>query len=749
MINTPYTSDLVLIGGGHSHLAVVKHFAMNPLAGLRITLISRDIHTPYSGMLPSLIAGHYEFDETHIDLRRLCEKANVRLFHSSVTDIDLHRQQIICNNRTAVRYDWLSVNVGSQPDLDSIAGADEHGFAVKPIDNFLKQWHFIQEKLRSKKRTTPFKISVVGGGAASVEVALAIRYRLDLSNLSEKTEIEIISSSEQLLPTHSRRAQNIMANVLRQRNIEMHNSRKVSSVNSVDEKTVLSFTNSPSTSTDGLIWAIHAGSPNWLAATGLQCDAMGFIAVNQYLQSCSHPNVFAAGDIAHFTPQALPKSGVYAVRGGVVLANNLRRAIEKKALKPYKPQRHFLSLLITGDKQAIASKGPISFKAKWLWMWKDRIDRQFMSQYNELPAMSGQPLPSNSTVQEAEPMRCGGCGAKIGNSVLTRVISQLKPQQNSDVNIGLDHPDDAAVISPPEGKKWLQTVDYFRAFIDDPYLLGRIATNHCLSDIYAMGATPHSALAVATVPYANEALVEDTLLQLMSGAVDSLNEQDTALIGGHSSEGAELGFGLSVNGTCDQNNLLTKGNLTCGLQLILTKPLGSGTLLAANMAGNAEGRWVDNALNHMLISNRCAADIVHKNQALACTDITGFGLLGHLQEMISASDADIIMRLEFSSIPVMEGVDHCLQNNWLSTLHPENLHAQNSLINVEQFSTHKRYPILYDPQTAGGLIAAIPADRAQACLKELQNGDCPEAAIIGEVARREANQSATGNIFLY
>lgn len=750
MNSTPYTSDLVLVGGGHSHLAVVKHFAMNPIAGLRITLISRDVHTPYSGMLPGLIAGHYDLDETHIDLRRLCEKTNVRLFHSTVTNIDLREKQIFCDNRAAVRFDWLSINVGSQPDLSSIDGAHNHGIAVKPIDKFLVQWDSIQNKLQSRSDPETFKISVVGGGAASVEVALAMRHKLSVKGLSKQTQIEIVSSSSQLLPTHSRRAQRLMTSLLQQRKINVHNDHKVSSVHDKDGKTILEFANYSPITSAVVVWAIHAGSPSWLQSTGLQCDSKGFVSVNKYLQSCSHPFVFAAGDIAHFTPQALPKSGVYAVRSGLLLAKNLSNTLQNRALKPYRPQRHFLSLLITGDKQAIASKGSMSFKGKWLWAWKDHIDRKFVDQYNRLAPMPSQSgTPASSAEDEPAQMRCGGCGAKIGHSVLTRVISKLKPLQNSDVDIGLNHPDDAAVISPPLGKKWLQTVDYFRAFIDDPYLLGRIATNHCLSDIYAMGAIPHSALAIATVPYANETIVEDTLFQLMSGAVDSLNEQETALIGGHSSEGAELGFGLSVNGICDQNKLLTKGKLIPGLQLILTKPLGSGTLFAANMAGNAEGRWIDNALHHMLISNRKAAQIIHKFQAFACTDVTGFGLLGHLQEMLNAADDTIAMKLQLSSIPILEGVERCIENRWLSTLHPENLHAEKALINKEQFRAQKLYPILFDPQTAGGLLAAIPADKASACLIALQQSDCVEAAIIGEITGREAAQPPLAGIQLY
>ena len=344
-------------------------------------------------------------------------------------------------------------------------------------------------------------------------------------------------------------------------------------------------------------------------------------------------------------------------------------------------------------------------------------------------------LPTSNTgdkIVDDHSMRCGGCGAKIGNSILSRVLAKLDVVENSDIEIGLRSPDDAAVINPPEGRQWLQTVDYFRAFIDDPYLLGRIATNHCLSDIYAMGGTPHSALAIATVPYGSEELIENSLLQLMSGAVDSLNEQETSLIGGHSSEGAELGFGLSVNGTIAKNALLTKSNLHNGQVLVLTKPLGSGTLFAANMRGQAQGDWIDNALQQVLISNRQAASIIHQYGATACTDITGFGLLGHLLEMLNATtncSAQIIM----DKLPILTGAAETTKAGWLSTLHPENSRADQQLSNAEEFSQHPYYPLLFDPQTAGGLLAVLPSDQVDQCLEALRASDCPEACVIGSI----------------
>jgi selenide, water dikinase len=759
------------VGGGHSHLTVIKQLGMRPLPGLRITVISRDIHTPYSGMMPGLIAGHYQYDDAHIDLRPLCQFADVRLFHSQVTNINVEQRQIYCDNRPPVRYDWLSINTGSQPALAGIPGASQVGIAVKPIDHFLRHW---QQVVDSQKRSPHSrKVAVVGGGAASVEVLLAAQYHLKQSHLkqyrlkqsqlkqhqsqqrepqqaldtqTEQLSFELLCATPTILAHHNRQVQQQMTQTLTRRGVKIRTNCTVKTAQRYpDNAQPLSLLLSDGQQLDynEVIWAVHAGSPSWVKQTGLNCDDAGFIEVNASLQSTSHANVFAAGDVAHFAAQPLAKSGVYAVRAGKILADNLRRVVQGKPLIPYRPQQRFLSLMITGDKYAIASKGRWSAKGRWLWTLKNHIDKKFMRQFTQLAPMASaqESLPRLKTADSVEPakddntqsplMRCGGCGAKVSHQVLSRVMSQLKPIKHNNVSVGLDSPDDAAVINPPAGKPWIQTVDYFRAFIDDPYLLGQIATNHCLSDIYAMGATPHSALAIATIPFGSEAVVEDTLLQLMQGAVESLNQQNTALIGGHSSEGSELGFGLSVNGVMESERLLTKGALNTGQVLILSKPLGTGTLLAANMLGKAKGRWIDQALQQMLISNQHAAKIIYQHHATACTDITGFGLIGHLLEMLRASGLGAHIRLH--ELPVLEGAVDCAGQGWLSSLHADNRKAEQAIVNQLTVNTDPLYPLLFDPQTAGGLLAAVPFDQAPQCLNMLRQHDCPQAAIIGEI----------------
>ena len=300
--------------------------------------------------------------------------------------------------------------------------------------------------------------------------------------------------------------------------------------------------------------------------------------------------------------------------------------------------------------------------------------------------------------------------------------------------IGLDSPDDAAVFEVPPGKVMVQSVDYFRAFIDDPYTFGRIAANHALGDIFAMGAEAQSALAIATVPYGRERIVEQTLSEVMTGALDTLAPTGAVLAGGHSSEGAELAFGLTVNGLIAKDALLRKGGMQPGDALILTKPIGTGTLFAADMRGKAKGRWVDGAIQSMLVSNQGAAACLHRHGATACTDVTGFGLFGHLVEMTRASEVDV--RLELAAVPLLDGAEQTVAAGILSSLQPQNVRLRRAVRDPETLSTHARYPLLFDPQTAGGLLASVPADVASACLAELHELGYPHAAIIGRAAAR-------------
>jgi selenide,water dikinase len=289
-------------------------------------------------------------------------------------------------------------------------------------------------------------------------------------------------------------------------------------------------------------------------------------------------------------------------------------------------------------------------------------------------------------------------------------------------------------------------VDFFRAFIDDPYVFGEIAANHALNDVLAMGGVPRHALATAVVPAGPPAKVEEALFQLLAGVRACLDRDGVALVGGHSSEGQDLSLGLSVTGDVVVDKIARKGGLRARDALILTRPLGTGILFAAAMRAKARAVSIDAALAEMRRSNRDAAEILLNHGATAMTDISGFGLVGHLGEMLAASGVDA--ELDLSAIPLYEGALALARAGTASTLLPENLSlAQLLRGDVDAWSK----AVLFDPQTSGGLLAGIPADRAAACVSELWSAGHAHARLVGQVVRsgvpaREAGITVTGRL---
>ncbi len=728
----------MLIGGGHSHVAVLKKFGMNPMPGLQITLITRDVHTPYSGMLPGYIAGHYTYDESHIDLRPLAKFCGARLIHTPATFLQLDEKKVICGNRPPIQYDVLSINTGSTPSHIEVPGSKEHALAVKPINEFLQGWERLMQEV--VHREGDFKVVVVGAGAGGVEVALATQFHLQQllkqhSLTTNKLKFGIITGSSPVLFTHNSSIQKRFKRVLAERDITVHKGRKAKRISDNE----IALDNGETLHADAIIWATHASAPEWYKESGLAVDDRGFIAVNSSLQSTSHEDVFAAGDIATVIDHPRPKSGVFAVRQGPPLYKNIRRALLNKPLKKHVPQISFLSLISTGDKCAIGSRGIFTFEGAWIWKLKDYIDREFMNRYNKLPEMQTNIEPVQTELGSPEAlkeistiaMRCGGCGAKVGSNVLSRVVNQLTTVKRKDVILGLDAPDDAAALEVPPGKVQVQSVDYFRSFIDDPYVFGQVAANHSLGDVFAMGAEAQAAMAIATVPYGREQVVEQQLHQMMQGALEVLNQHNAALVGGHSSEGAELSFGLSVTGIIEKQQLLSKGGMQAGDVIIITKPVGTGTLFAADMRGKAKGRWIIEAIESMTHSNFAAAQCLYNYDVHACTDVTGFGVLGHLVEMVKAGQIDI--SIELDKLPVMSGALECIELGIVSSLQASNVRLRRAIKNQEDAVKHDLYPLLFDPQTAGGLLASIPSQQKDACLEELHELGYPSACVIGEV----------------
>ncbi len=720
--------DLVLVGGGHSHLLVLRALAMRGLAGVRISLISESSHSPYSGMLPGLIAGHYSFEETHIDFSRFCTRLGVRFIEAEVAGVEPGERCVSLRNRPAIGYDLLSINTGSRPELASVDGAAEFATPVKPISDLYRRWSELEKRIDGHGQNRALRIVVVGGGAGSIELALAMRHRLSGFKMTT-----LLICGQALLEGYNRGAVGAVRRALRESAVDVIEHTRVVKV---EAKQVLAESGEHYPY-DELIWCTSASAAGWLGNSGLPCDDEGFLQIEDSLQVQGHPEIFAAGDAATQIRHPRPKAGVYAVRQAPVLAANLRAFLEGGSLQPHRPQSRFLSLLSLGERKAVADRGPLWSSGAWVWRWKDKIDRKFMSRFTDLPARMPSALEDGDV-----PMQCGGCGAKLPATMLRRVLSRSSAQF-PDVTASSEFADDAALLDWNSGLALVQSVDTLRQLIDDPWLMGRIAVLHAVSDIHAMGAQPHSALAHITLPWASPRLQERDLEQLMHGALYELERSGCRLLGGHSLEGPELSVGFTVNGEVDRRTVLGKVGARPGDQLLLTKPLGTGVLFAALAQGAADGRWISTAVNFMLQSNGAAADIACRMGASACTDITGFGLLGHLLEMLQGQALGALVQTD--KLPVLPGAREMFEQGFESSLHGANLEAVFGELDADAKVEGLLCKALFDPQTSGGLLVSVASGEAPAMLQALREAGYSQAALVGTV---ETRSEPTGKLRL-
>jgi pyridine nucleotide-disulfide oxidoreductase family protein len=387
----PIVKDLVLIGGGHSHAIVMRMFGIKPLSGVRLTLITAASETAYSGMLPGYIAGFYRHDECHIDLRPLANFAQARLYIDTVVALDLENNKVLCANGLVVDFDVLSIDIGSTPSRISVSGAAEYAIAAKPVSQLLEHWDELIQAI-GKNPQEPISIAIVGGGAGGVELALSMRSRLhrilDKSQQPiQNLEIHLFHRSMELMPNYHKSARHQLQQILTEQGIKLYLGEyvyKIALATRKETKEILEIKckSGLKVECNKVFWVTQASAPEWLKSAGLGTNEQGFILVEDTLQSQTHPQVFASGDIAAMINYPLPKAGVFAVRQGKPLFENLQRILLGKSLKPYKPQKQYLSLIGTGDKRAIATRGIIILPPhKLLWHYKDWIDRRFMERF--------------------------------------------------------------------------------------------------------------------------------------------------------------------------------------------------------------------------------------------------------------------------------------------------------------------------------------------------------------------------------
>jgi selenide, water dikinase len=364
---------LVLAGGGHAHVEVLRRLGLVRRSDLDVVLVSPLPLTPYSGMLPGVVAGHYTVEEACIDLVPLARFAGARFVRGRVTAIDADGKTAQTDDGSRFPYDVLSIDTGSVPPRHAIAGADASGVSVKPVEPFLEAWQAVLDERPPRTRC----IAVVGAGAGGVELAFAMRAQL--RRMQRDTAVVLCGESPDLLPSHSSSARRCVRAAIASRGVRLQLGHRVTRIAGGK----LHFADGSSIDADWIVWATGAAAPPWLRTSGLALDPAGFVLTDASLRSVSHPAVHAAGDVATAKDHPHPKSGVYAVRQGPPLFANLMHALDGETPQPWVPQPRTLALLSTGDGAAIASWGSFALTGAWAWRWKDRIDRGFMTRYRD------------------------------------------------------------------------------------------------------------------------------------------------------------------------------------------------------------------------------------------------------------------------------------------------------------------------------------------------------------------------------
>ncbi len=668
-----------------------------------ITMVNRDSTTIYSGMFPGLVAGDYQLDEISIDLRRLTDQAGVSLILGEIDSLDLSENKLFLHDRPALTFSKLSLNIGSETFVDN---RTRHNYQNKrllcPIKPFRNAYSWIKSFDIESEFERYRSFTIIGSGFSAIEMAFALRRRWPKRNL------KLQSFSQKLHPSFKK--------ALKEANISL---------------------DPPDSSTSGpkLICTGNKAS-QWLENSGLKVDKFGRIITHSTLQVAGYPHIFAVGDCGVVANHVRPPSGVWAVRVAKPLARNLEKSFYAKRLSSWKPQKQAIQLITCGNKSMtsiawLSWRGVVIGPNRLFLKLKKNIDQKFIKRFSKISEMN----------KQKGIIACRGCAAKISSQPLKAALKEVELCSLS------NEPEDAALIhSSIDGFALLQSVDGFPALLNDPWLNARLTTLHACSDLWARGAVVSSAQAIIKLPAVQTNLQEQILTQCLAGIKSALVPQGAALVGGHTFESrsakstniiSEIEISLCVNGMVSaKNHLWSKGGLQHGDQILISRSIGTGVIFAAAMRGAADPICIDVAIaqisesQHSLMMNlqEMSTNNASRSFIHACTDITGFGLLGHLGEMIQATNfarkkaslPEIRIKLFGDLIPSLPGAKNLFKEGYESTLAPLNrsylkllnfeknckplieLICQNHLYDMTERDVVKR--LIVDPQTCGPLV---------------------------------------------
>ncbi|MTJ83013.1 MAG: selenide, water dikinase SelD [Telmatospirillum sp.] len=348
-------------------------------------------------------------------------------------------------------------------------------------------------------------------------------------------------------------------------------------------------------------------------------------------------------------------------------------------------------------------------------------------------------MTENKTVRLTETVKAGGCASKLSPALLDGVLGKLVQPANPRVLVGFDKADDAGVYKMSDDLGIVQTVDFFTPVVDDPYTFGQVAATNALSDVYAMGGRPVSALAMVCFPEMQDIGV---LERILAGGLSKMIEAGCSVIGGHSIRDAEIKFGYAVTGTIHPDRILTNSGARVGDALVFTKALGTGVISTAVKRGRAEAAWSEAAIRSMTTLNRAASEVCLRHEVHSLTDVTGFGMAGHAREM--ALGSEVSLSISASCLPVLPGALECIRQDFIPGGLRNNRDFAGCCIDADADVPADLVTLLFDPQTAGGLLVSVAARDADALVDDLIANGVPAVRLGEVIARRHPLIHVTG-----
>ena len=680
MFENNFTKQLVLIGGGHANVQVLKKLSMNTIKGLHTILISEHFEATYSGMTPGYIHKDFSKEEISIDLQKLCFNAGATFIKDKVVKIDNNYQKLELHNLPSVHYDVLSINTGSISSTEGIKIENSSRcFLVKPISLLVKNLSKIDQIIKNKKN----KIAIIGGGVASYELAFSLSRRYE-NNL----EITILGK-----------------NILKEKNLNKKtkkNLKKISNYLGIKEiqgevvlisETHLTLKNGDMFEYDISLVSSGADIENWLSKSNFKKDKNGFIAVNNNLLSTNDKNVFVTGDACSIENNFRPKSGVMAVRQGQVLKENIFHKLTGRPLIKFRPQKNWLYLIGTYKNYALLNYFFLSFHGRWCWKLKEWIDKGFIKKFKFTNNINM--TKKNLELEKSKDIKmyCQGCGSKVSKNTLVKFLNEEK--SNPELS-------DASIINTSTSSL-MQSIDHIKLFTSlNPYDFGIISYLHSQNDILSSGGTVQTISVSQALPF-SEGIIENFYMEyFMKGIKSESIKDDSVIVSGHSYQSKEPGITITMNGVFEKQ--ISKNQGQENDLIYLSKPLGTGYLLAAYFNNSDLLSSIDfqNLLEWLKKGNSQASEISKSFRSNITTDISGFGLASHLSDICKSSrlSAEIKLNKEIlinKNIGILENFKSTgFDNNYSSTVNEILISDSNKLKNI-----------LYDPQTNGPLLLSI------------------------------------------